>query len=250
MVVEHYQSDLFRRERFHCAPDEVHIWRIVLDVPVTDLRLLEGMLSQHERHKANTFRSRLLRDRWTVARGALRCVLSGYVQARPSTLEFQTTRLGRPHLSFPATNIAFNLSHTRGVAFVAVSGDGRIGIDAEHLYPITSVERIAQRFFDRFEADEILRLPAEARAAAFFACWSRKEAFLKALGKGLQVPLNSFRVSVRPDETPRLVSMSWNESSAWRLADISEPGIAATVAIDWPTLQIRYFEFSIQSHVN
>lgn len=249
-MLEPHQSDLLRRERFHCSPGEVHIWRINSDVSTSDLNVLGATLSQDERQKANCFRSMQLRDHWTAARGALRWILSGYVQTEPSSLEFQTTRWGKPYMSFPLSTIAFNLSHTRGMAFLAVSGEGRVGIDAEHVYPITDVERIAQNVFTPSEAQEILQLPSEARGAAFFACWSRKEAFLKAIGKGLQVPLDSFSVSVRPDEAPRLVSLSWNGASAWSLADIAEPGIAATVAIDWLAPQIRHCEFSLGSYVN
>jgi 4'-phosphopantetheinyl transferase len=247
-----HQCHLLRRrgKSLNCPHGEVHVWRIGLDVPATELEVLGEALSYAERQKANRFQSAQLRDRWTVARGALRWILSAYVKSKASSLEFRTTRFGKPYLGLPSMSIAFNLSHTGSLAFLAISAQGRVGIDAEVVSPIVDVEGIARRFFAPSETEEILRLPLEAHRAAFFACWSRKEAFVKAIGKGLHVPLDSFRVNVRPDEPPRLLSLIWHESSAWGLADIAEPGIAATLAIDQPSPQIRRFEFSIRSYMN
>jgi 4'-phosphopantetheinyl transferase len=126
------------------------------------------------------------------------------------------------------TNVPFNISHTGGLALLAISSRGRVGVDAEST---------------ALEADEIMSLAPEARLAAFFACWTRKEAFVKAIGKGLYVPIDQFRVTVRPDEVPRLVSMGWYESSTWSLADVGEEGVAATIAVDGPPPVIRRFDF-------
>lgn len=103
--------------------------------------------------------------------------------------------------------------------------------------------RLVGGFFAALEADEIRSLAPEARLAAFFACWTRKEAFVKALGKGLYVPIDQFRVTVRPEEAPRLVSTGWCESSRWSLADVGEQGVAATIAVDGSLPVIRRFDF-------
>lgn len=224
---------------------EVHVWRIALDSPDLEVKTLAASLSLDERERASQFSRGELRDRWIVARGAMRWILSTYVRSRPSSLEFRTTRFGKPYLGSPSMSIAFNLSHTGSLAFLAVAAEGRLGIDAEFVSPVVDVEGIVRRFFAPSEKEEILQLPLEDRRAAFFACWSRKEAFVKAIGKGLHVPLDSFRVNVRPDEPPRLVSLDWHESSAWRFADIVEPAFAVTLAIDHPAPQVRCFEFQL-----
>lgn len=226
-----------------CSPGQVHVWRIQLDVPPPRLEMLAASLSEEEKGQATRFRTAELRNRWTTARGALRHILSSYAKTQPSQLVFGAERFGKPCLCQPEIAIAFNLSHTGGVAFLAVTADGRVGIDAEIVRPVEDLESIAQRFFSTSEADEILSLPPESRLSAFFACWTRKEAFVKALGKGLQIELDQFRVNVRADEPPRLISFDWQDSATWSLTDLSEPDIAATLAVDGPDPQVLHFEF-------
>jgi 4'-phosphopantetheinyl transferase len=189
-----------------------------------------------------------MRERWVAARGALRYILATYAQSKPSSLVFQTGPYGKPYLSWPVVDIPFNLSHTGSLALLAVSSEGRVGVDAEFVHSIVDLEEISRRFFAAPEADEITALAPDARLAAFFACWTRKEAFGKALGKGLLVPIDQFRVTVRAEEQPRLVSMDWPEPSRWSLADVGEPGVAATIAVDGPAPTVRHFEFAAGSN--
>jgi 4'-phosphopantetheinyl transferase len=226
-----------------CETGEVHVWRIELDSPAIGLKSMDATLSDGEREKANSFRSTQIRERWVAARGALRYILAAYVRSKPHSLLFQTGRYGKPFLSWPVTNTPFNISHTGGLALLAISSQGCIGVDAEVIQSTVEVEKISRRFFTALEADEILSLAPEARLAAFFACWTRKEAFVKAIGKGLYAPIDQFRVTVRPEEVPQLVSTGWYESSRWSLADVGEQGIAATIAVDGPLPVIRRFEF-------
>jgi 4'-phosphopantetheinyl transferase len=230
-----------------CSPGRVDVWRIQLDVSAIRLQMLEATLSHEERVKANGFQTAQLRSRWTAARGALRYILSVYAGTQPSSLVFRVGRFGKPYLRRPGTDIGFNFSHTGGVAFLAVTAESRVGVDAEIVHPIADLEGISRRFFAAPEADEILCLTPEARLSAFFACWTRKEAFVKALGNGLQMDLDRFRVNVRADEPPRLISMDWHDSSTWSLADLGEPGIAATLAVDGPPPEILRFDFELES---
>lgn len=225
-----------------CATDEVHVWRIELDSPAISLKLMD-VLSHKEREKANSFRSTQTRERWVAARGALRYILAAYVRSEPHSLLFRTESYGKPFLSWPVTNIPFNISHTGSLALLAISSQGRVGVDAELIHSIVEVEEISRFFFSTLEADEIMSLGPEARLGAFFACWTRKEAFVKAIGKGLHLPIDQFRVTVRPEEVPRLVSIGWHESSRWSLADVGEKGVAATIAFDGPPPVIRRFDF-------
>ena len=112
-----------------------------------------------------------------------------------------------------------------------------MGVDAESIRNDVEVEKLSHRFFAVEETDEILSLPDELQLAAFFSCWTRKEAFAKAIGTGLTTPLDQYRVSVRADEPARLISTKWHEQSRWNLIDISEPGFAAAIEGTMPHIE-------------
>jgi 4'-phosphopantetheinyl transferase len=227
-----------------CAPGEVHVWRIELDSAATSAPALRATLSLEEKQKAARFRSLELCERWTVARGALRCILATYARCEPSVLVFRAGSHGKPALAWPRENISFNLSHTGGLALVAIAGNVRVGIDAESMRSEIEVEDLSRRFFEAAEAAEILALSSDARLAAFFACWTRKEAFVKALGGGLSVPLDRFQVSVRSDQPARLLWVDGEGSSdRWTLLDVSEPGVAAALVVEGPAPVLQRVNF-------
>ena len=204
-----------------CAPGEVHVWRIELDCAVTTATALRATLSLEEEQRAARVRSIELRERWTVARGALRCIVADYARYEPGVLVFREGPHGKPALAGPGEDIPFNPSHTCGLALVAIAGIGRGGIDAETVRSEVEVEDLSRRFFAPDEADEILALSPDARLAAFFTCWTRKEAFVKSLGGGLSVPLDSFQVSVRSDQPARLLWVDGENpinGACWTLA--------------------------------
>lgn len=202
------------------------------------------MLTLEERDRVARFRSAQLSQRWTVARGALRCILADYVESGPRSLVLEIGPHGKPELAGPGKHVLFNLSHTGGLALLAVAGAGRVGIDAETVHPEIDWESISRQFFAPAETDEILSLAADARLGAFFACWTRKEAFMKALGAGLLAGLDRFRVTVRPDQPARVISIDWDDPDRWSLVDLSEPGLAAAVAVERPVAAVRRFEFA------
>jgi 4'-phosphopantetheinyl transferase len=178
-----------------------------------------------------------------VARGALRCILAAYARCEPGVLVFRKGPHGKPALTGPGEDIPFNLSHTGGLALVAIAGIGRVGIDAETVRSGIEVEDLSRRFFAPEEADEILALSPDARLAAFFTCWTRKEAFVKALGGGLSVPLDGFQVSVRSDQPARLLWVDEEESGRWSVLDVSEPGVAAALVVEGPMPVLRRVNF-------
>lgn len=226
-----------------CAPGEVHVWRIGLNGAATSVAALGAALSVEEEQRAARFRSIELRERWTVAHGALRSILAAYASCEPGALVFREGTHGKPALAWPMEDIPFNFSHTVGLALVAVAGSGRVGIDAERVRPEVEVEDLSRRFFAPAEAAEILALSPDARVAAFFSCWTRKEAFVKALGGGLSVPLNSFQVSVQSDQPARLLWAEGDASGRWNLLDLSEPGIAAALVVEGPAPVLRRMSF-------
>lgn len=222
-----------------CAPGEVHVWRIELDRVAIAAAALKATLSLEEQRRAARFQSKELGERWAVAHGALRCIVARYARCQPGALVFQEGPKGKPALTGPGEEISFNLCHTDALALVAIAGIGRVGIDAEAVRSSIEVEDLSRRYFAPAEADEILALSPDAQLGAFFACWTRKEAFVKALGGGLAVPMDHFQVSVRSNEPARLLWIDGEECDQWTLLDISEPGIAAALVVEGlnPVLQ-------------
>jgi 4'-phosphopantetheinyl transferase len=247
-VLEPVHSRKFAELR--CAPGEVHVWRVELDCADTSIAALAASLSLADREKADRFKTVLLRQRWTVARGALRHILARYARTEPGFLRFAEGPNGKPELCPPVQDLSFNLSHTQGLAFVAVAGGEQIGIDAEIVRPGIDVENLSRRFFCRAEADEIMALPYGSRCRAFFACWTRKEAILKAQGSGLSAPLDRFQVSVRHDGPARLISADRNSRDRWTLVDIGDQSVAAALAIEGRAPILRRLEFDMQSLVS
>ncbi len=226
-----------------CAPGEVHVWRVELDCAATAVGVLRATLSTEEKQRAARFRSLELRERWTVARGALRYILATYARCDPGALVFRAGPHGKPALAGPVEDIPFNLSHSGGLALVAIAEAGRVGIDAETVRSEIEVEDLSRRFFAPAETAEILAISPDARLAAFFACWTRKEAFVKALGGGLSVPLDRFQVTVRTDQPARLVWVEGEESDRWSLLDVSEPGVAAALVVEGPAPVLQRVNF-------
>jgi 4'-phosphopantetheinyl transferase len=227
-----------------CDFGEVHIWKIELNCAASSVARLELALSPEERSRSAGFLFPELRTRWTVVRGALRQILAEYLQTVASSLMFHLGPNGKPGLAGAAENISFNLSHTRDLALIAITRNGRIGIDAEEVRGAIEIEALSRHFFATGEADEIMKLSGEQRIAAFFACWTRKESFLKALGVGLSVQLRHFEVAVRADQPAQLISVNWDNPSRWSLQDIGEPGIAAALTVEGPTPTVCRFNFA------
>ncbi|MBZ5627213.1 MAG: 4'-phosphopantetheinyl transferase superfamily protein [Acidobacteriia bacterium] len=146
-------------------------------------------------------------------------------------------------MAWPLEDVSFNLSHTGGLALVAIAGSGRVGIDAETVRSEIEVEDLSRRFFAPAEAAEILALSPAARLAAFFTCWTRKEAFVKALGGGLSVPLDRFQVSLRSDQPARLLWVDGEEFNRWSLLDVSELGVAAALVVEGPAPVMQRVNF-------
>ncbi len=133
----------------------------------------------------------------------------------------------------PRTSLQFNMSHSADMALFAFTNGCEVGADIEQVRPIRDMQDVATRFFSSSEAAELATMPPDCSTGAFFACWTRKEAYIKAIGEGLSAPLDSFRVSLRPGEPARFVSINddKDEAAAWSLHDLAvTPGFAAAVA--------------------
>ncbi len=232
-------------EHLDVAPDEVHVWAVSL-LPAEDLlKDFNNSLSSDEHARAERFKFPHLRRRFIASQGYLRHILGCYLQQPPHALEFQRTERGKPFLTIPqAHNVRFNVSHSHEMAVYGIMQTHELGIDVEYLRPMPDAEQIATRFFSAPEQASLLALPAEQRVPAFFRCWTRKEAFIKAIGEGLYYPLDQFSVSLTPNEPARLLTVADKpeEAACWTILKfVPAPGYIAALAVRSPVAHIRYW---------
>ena len=232
------QSGVERR----LVPGQVHLWRASLDLPSAQTRALERYLSRDELARAKRFVVRSARDRYTIARAVLRNILARYVSEAPADLRFSYTEYGKPRLAQPAASLGFNVSHSHDLALYALTAGQPVGIDVEYLHRRAIVDRlkIAHRFFSDREYNALAAMPPYRRDQAFLACWTRKEAFVKAIGQGLSCPLDQFDVTVDPNEPAELLATHWDVSDAqrWSMASI-DPGTGYIGALAVKTGDVR-----------
>lgn len=226
---------------------EIHVWRASLSTDKTTLRSLEATLADQERERARRFIFERDRDRHVAARGILRDLLGKYLRRAPESVEFVYGPFGKPDIASAASRpeIRFNLSHSHGLVVVAIGRKREVGIDVELIRPDFASEAIAKRYFSAKESDELSKLPAEVRTEGFFLCWTRKEAYIKAKGDGLQIPLDSFDVSLTPGRPATLSSVDeprWGIES-FAPSPISERHYAAAVVAEGKDWTAHYFEW-------
>lgn len=227
--------------------NRVDVWRVRLDAPRAEVDRRAAWLSPDEHDRARLFHRDLHRQRYILGRGALRAILARYLAAQPDAVAFSYGAHGKPELAGQAAaELAFNVAHSGDVCLVAVGAEGRVGVDVEAVDRRVEIHALARRFFSAAEADALAELPASLQREAFFACWTRKEAFIKAVGEGLSMPLDRFRVSLAPGEPPRLLHVE-NDPGApagWTLlAFDAQPGFPAAAAIDHPGVAPRFYDF-------
>ena len=199
---------------------EVHVWSARLDCAEPFLERLAATLSADETARANRFFFARDRSAFIAARGILRQLLASYLHRPPADLQFVYHSRGKPFLapSAQGTPLEFNVAHSHGLALLAFSLDSPLGVDVEFVRSDFASEEIAERYFAPQEVAELHSLPPAQRPEGFFCGWTRKEAYVKALGDGLQVPLASFRVSLTPSQPAVLESA---DSGRWSLHSLS-----------------------------
>jgi len=194
-------------------PHQVHIWKVNLDISQKKVDTYFKTLSVDEQDRANRFRFEHLRRRYVAGRGVLRVILGNYLDIRPKDLVFGYNAQGKPFLANQVSSF-FNMSNGEDWALIAIGDYAEMGVDIELVDPKVEFEIIAPRFFSAREASAVMGLPSEERADVFFNCWTRKEAFIKAKGGGLSIPLDQFEVTLLPDEVPALLEIKWSEGEA------------------------------------
>jgi 4'-phosphopantetheinyl transferase len=217
--------------------DTVQVWIRPLNMPPPLVQACYRLLSQEERERATRYRVERPRSDFIVTRGTLRSLLAGYLATTPESLPFQYSGYGKPLLDRPSDRrcgLRFNVSHTDGLALLAFVRGREIGVDVEKIKAAPDARKLAERFFSIRERTVLERLSGEELDAAFFRCWTRKEAYIKARGEGLSLPLHQFDVSVANSESPALLATRPDPSEAgrWILRDVpTSPGYAAALAV-------------------
>jgi 4'-phosphopantetheinyl transferase len=221
--------------------DEVHVWLLTLDQSPSYIQSLAAILSEDEQNRANRFHFKKDHDHFIVARGTLRIILGRYLDIKPERLRFSYTYYGKPSLEkeFQGESLRFNLSHSHGLALLGVTRDRELGVDIEWIRPGIAGEEIAERFFSDKEVRMLRGVPTELQDEAFFNCWTRKEAYIKAKGEGLSMPLALFDVTLVPGEPAALLETRAEplESARWSLRElVTADEFAAAIAVegnDW-----------------
>jgi 4'-phosphopantetheinyl transferase len=190
--------------RLKLSPGDVHLWHTTLDQRLAGD--LKHLLSHDEQARANRFRFEKDRKDFIAARVLLRTLLTAYLGISSGNLRFTYADEGKPYLeeSLPS-GIKFNLAHSHGRALYAFTNGREVGVDLEFMRDDLADESVAERFFSTGEIDSLKAVGPELRKEAFFNCWTRKEAYIKACGTGLSMPLDEFDVSLAPDKPAALL---------------------------------------------
>jgi len=177
------------------ADNELHVWRASLDLSPAVFQRVESTLDAHEKKRAEKFLVPQARERFVAARGILRELLGAYLELDPENVALSYGPQGKPSL-LPAHNskISFNVAHSQGMGLFVFASGREVGVDIERLRPDFRGMEIASHFFSEDEIAELKKLPQSLAEQAFFGCWTRKEAYVKAQGEGLSIPLRSFTV--------------------------------------------------------
>jgi 4'-phosphopantetheinyl transferase len=210
---------------------EAHVWRASLAAEPDDLAQFFATLSPEEKSRADRFHFPAHRDAFVAAHGILRELLGWALAQQPSALAFSTNRYGKPCFA-PGSRFAhihFNLSHSGGRALYAIAQLGELGVDLEKIRPLSNMPALVSRVFSPREAPLFSSLPAPVQVEAFFTCWTRKEAYLKARGEGFAIEPSSFEVTFAPGAPAAIVGEDHSEWSIRALAPA--PGYVGAVAV-------------------
>lgn len=226
----------------------MHVWRVALD---DEARVEKSwrLLSPDEHAKADRLHDAAQRRRFVLAHGALRALLAAYLDASPSTISYVVGAHGKPALAVRdgvRANVEFNLSHSEDLALVAVARGQPVGVDVQRWSESVEHLRLADRFFSVHERDALRALTHEAEqvAGAFFAAWTRKEAYVKATGYGIARGLHHFDVTLTPGEHARLLAdrLDPDAPARWSMTALEPaPRYSAAVVVASPVREVERF---------
>jgi 4'-phosphopantetheinyl transferase len=226
----------------------VHVWQFEIALPKNQADRYRNILSPDENERADRFYFDRDRIRFIAARAAMRSILASYLNVAPGEIIFSYAANGKPELAggLNESGLKFNLSHSHDRALLGVVSNFCIGVDIEFINHEFASDEIAQRFFAPGEVSRLRAMPQMERSPAFFSCWTRKEAYIKAVGQGLSLPLDSFEVAFGPGVEPNLlrVETSPEDAARWRMYSIpAAEGYAAAIIVEGKDHRIEYREW-------
>ena len=221
----------------------VHLWRIPLLATRDAHETYCSLLARDEHDRAARFHFDIHRHRFVIGRARLRVILGAYLKSPPQAISISYTEHGKPYVS--KQSLTFNLSHAEDMAVLGVTSDRAIGVDVEHIRRDLT-EGIAERYFAPAEVRALRSLSPEQQPAAFFSCWTRKEAYIKARGEGLSLPLSDFEVPLADGgELSMIHYRDPLEAARWSLRDVPVPeGYVAAVVVEGHNLSFQHFDWN------
>ena len=228
------------------ARGQVHLRLVSLSCPAHELERLQGFLTEYELQGCNRLIDPERRDRAVAGRGLLRETLAGYLAEKPEEVLLSEGEFGKLHLSehLESDSLSFNLSHAGNHLLLAVCLGCEVGVDLELVREDLDFRPMAERYFSARERRELFSLPQEGQRAAFYRCWTRKEAYLKGTGTGFSQAANAFDVSLLPQHPPELLEHRGSpaEVERWSIRDVELPeGYCAAVAVEGENPELKTF---------
>lgn len=231
--------------------DEVHVWRVSLQRPAAEMDRLAQNLSADEKARAARFVFDIHRQRYIAARGVLRRLLGNYLSLAPEELVITYSDYAKPFLA-PGRgygDLFFNVTHSGELALLAFARGRRLGVDVEYRREVADVEKMAQHYFSPPEVAALQAVPPGERSPAFLQGWTRKEAYIKAIGEGLSRPLDSFDVTLGPGKAAALLTVRDDpaEAARWRLIALNpDPDYIAALVVEGQEWQLSCYEYAEQ----
>jgi 4'-phosphopantetheinyl transferase len=222
----------------------VHVWRASLERPQADREVLWQYLSSEEQARANRFHFDVHRHHFIVGRGLLRWLNGRYLHMLPQNIQFTYSEYNKPALvNEPA--LQFNVSHSHEGLLIGFGWDVALGVEIEYVKRMDDMDAIARRFFSTAESEKYASVSESEKPDTFFNCWTRKEAFIKAIGEGLSFPLDEFQVSLLPGEPPKLLSVHGSEQAAahWSMRTLDPyPGYRGALIVESDMPDFVFFD--------
>ncbi|MCJ7695392.1 MAG: 4'-phosphopantetheinyl transferase superfamily protein [Anaerolineaceae bacterium] len=228
------------------SKDQVDIWTIPLVQSELVINSLYWLLSDEEKDKLIRFHFSQDRHRFIICHGAVRRILSNYVGVDQGQIKFDINQFGKPFIrnKLGALEIQFNLTHSEDRAVLALTPTRNIGVDIEFIHPFTEYEKLAANYFSPEEKEDLESSEGPSKLNAFYKLWTRKEAFLKAIGKGLSFPLNDFSMLGKTSFEFQKVKLSWRSALAgyWYYIDLQiAEGYASSMVIEGDNVSVLKF---------
>ncbi len=218
------------------------IWQGSLLIDEKILKIFSALLDANEQNRARSFKYPLMRDRFIAVRGWLRTTLAHYLSEEPAALRFTSAEFGKPVLiGFP---LYFNLSHSQDCLAIAISESDGLGIDIEQIKSRNGLLEIARRCFSKQEFFIWCNLPEDRQLQMFYQFWTRKEAFVKAVGRGIALGLDQCELAMPEARSLLKIPPEYGQAADWKIVEFLPDGdFCGALVVPNVDFSIRQFRF-------